>query len=73
MLNASDRRTARGRAALVLAALLALAPAIAACTNTIKGAEKDSRRIFGTAGGSPSSGNNPTATNAGNGGWTNPE
>lgn len=71
MLNGSDRR--RGRhAVLAVATLLALAPALGACTNTIEGAEKDSRRIFGTAGGSPTSDKNPTSSNA-KGGWTNPQ
>ena len=60
------------RLALVLAAVLALAPAVGACTNTIEGAEKDSRKIFGTAGGSPANDRNPTPSNA-KGAWKNPE
>lgn len=61
------------RLVAALTAALLLAPALAACTNTIKGAEKDSRRIFGTEGGSPSSGQNPTGSNAKGGAWKNPE
>ena len=63
--------TDRRRVALALAAALALAPALGACANTIKGAEKDTRKVFGTEGGSPATGQNPTPSNA-KGGWTNP-
>jgi predicted small secreted protein len=61
------------RLAMVLAAALALGPALGACTNTIKGAERDSRKIFGTEGGSPSTDQNPTASNAKGDAWKNPE
>lgn len=57
---------------LALVALLAVAPAMAACTNTIQGAEKDGRKIFGTGGGRPAAGQNPTPSNA-KGAWKNPE
>lgn len=67
----SGHRPAAGRTALVLAAALALA--LGGCANTIKGAEKDSRKIFGTDGGSPSAGQSPSATNAKGGTWKNPE
>lgn len=71
MTNGTGHRHGR-RLALALAAMLALAPAVGACTNTIQGAEKDSRKIFGTAGGSPTTGKNPTPSNA-KGAWQNPE
>ncbi len=64
---------ARRRAALALAAAFALGPALGACANTIEGAEKDSRQIFKTEGGSPSAGQNPTPSNAKGGAWTNPQ
>ena len=65
--------TARRRTALALAAMVSLGPAIRACTNTIEGAEKDSRKIFKSEGGSPTTGLNPTPSNAKGGGWTNPQ
>lgn len=61
-----------GRRALVLAGVIALASTLGACANTIQGMERDSRKIFGTAGGSPSTGQNPTASDA-KSGWQNPE
>lgn len=69
MANALDYRNAR-RAALVVVAALGLA--LGGCANTIKGAEKDSQKVFGTSGGSPKTGQNPTSSNA-KGGWTNPQ
>ena len=65
--------TARRRTALALAAMVSLGSAIGACTNTIEGAEKDSRKIFKSEGGSPTTGQNPTPSNAKGGGWTNPQ
>ncbi|MEQ8817234.1 MAG: hypothetical protein RLO51_23075 [Thalassobaculum sp.] len=61
------------RLALAMATALVLGPALAACTNTIEGLEKDSRKVFGTEGGSPSTGQNPSASNAKTGTWKNPE
>lgn len=69
MANPSGPRS-RQRTAIVVA--IALSAALGACTNTIKGAEKDGEKIFGTAGGSPTTGQNPTPSNA-KGGWTNPQ
>lgn len=67
-------RSSARRFAPVLVAVLALGPALGACTNTIQGLEKDSRKIFGTQGGSPATGQNPTASNAKSGTtWTNPQ
>lgn len=66
------RRPGRRRA-LALAATLILGPALGACANTIEGLEKDSRKVFGTEGGSPSTGQNPTPSNAKTGSWKNPE
>jgi len=71
MTNATDRRR-HGRLAVALAAMMAVAPALGACSNTIEGAEKDGRKIFGTAGGSPTTGKNPTPSNA-KGAWQNPQ
>ena len=59
--------------ALALAATLALGPVLGACANTIKGLEKDGRKVFGTEGGSPATGQNPTPSNAKTGAWRNPE
>ena len=61
------------RLALAMAAALVLGPVLAACTNTIQGLEKDSRKVFGTEGGSPSTGQNPSQSNAKTGTWKNPE
>ena len=71
MTHPSRPRTVR-RSAIAMASAMALAVVLGACTNTIKGAEKDSQKIFGTAGESPKTGQNPTSSNA-NPGWTNPQ
>lgn len=61
------------RLVIAMTAALALGPALGACTNTIEGLEKDSRKVFGTEGQSPSTGQNPSASNAKTGTWKNPE
>ncbi len=66
-------KTATRRLALALATALALGPALGGCANTIQGLDKDSRKVFGTEGGSPATGQNPTPSNARPGAWKNPE
>lgn len=70
--HSAHRRPGR-RLALALAATMILTPVLAACTNTIEGLEKDSRKVFGTEGGHPSTGQNQTPSNAKTGNWKNPE
>lgn len=68
----TPRRCGR-RLALGLVASMILGPVLGACSNTIQGLEKDSRKVFGTEGNSPSTGQNPTPSNAKPGSWKNPE
>lgn len=71
--TADNRRRPAARTAFLLALALALGATLGACTNTIKGMERDGRKIFGTAGSTPATGQNPTPSNAKQSGWKNPE
>lgn len=62
-----------GRRRVLMLAVLAVGAALAGCTNTARGIEQDSRKIFGNLGSGASAGDDRSSTTQKNGTWKNPE